>query len=139
MSVWRMLVVSGAALAAALGVAACGDDDHPNEPRPPAPIELTARINDRDVIVSPSRASEVGAGPATIVISNQSEDPAELTLEGPTDDVGPELPAGGVGQMKTVLEEGDYEVTAGTDSDAQAGLLAVGPERPSSQNDLMLP
>jgi hypothetical protein len=136
---WRRLVVPAAVIAAALGVAACGDDDHPNEPRPPSPIELTARINDRDVIVSPSKASAVGAGPATIVISNQSEDPAALTLEGPTDEVGPELPAGGVGQMKTVLEEGDYEVTAGTDSDARSSVLAVGPQRASSQNDLLLP
>lgn len=136
MSVWRRLVVPAAALAAALGVAACGSDDHENNPRPPSPIELTARISDRDVVVSPGR---VGGGPANITVSNQSRQPASLILEGPTDAVGGELPPGGVGQIKATLEEGQYEVSGGPESDAREGTLEVGPNRASSQNELLLP
>ena len=60
-----------------VAVAGCGEKDFANDPRPPAPVELTALINDKKVIVSPQPE---GAGPVTITISNQSKDPAKLTL-----------------------------------------------------------
>ena len=41
--------------------------------------------------------------------------------------------------MKIVLEEGDYVVSAGEDSSVREGALEVGPERESSQNELLLP
>ena len=41
--------------------------------------------------------------------------------------------------MKLDLEEGEYQVTAGEDSNARETQLEVGPERASSQNDLLLP
>jgi hypothetical protein len=136
MGVWRRLVVPAAALAAATGVAACGSDDFENEPRPAPPIELTARISDTDVDISPSK---VGGGPATITVSNQSRQPASLVLEGPTDAVGPELPPGAIGELKATLDEGAYEVSGGPESDAREGTLEVGPQRASSQNELLLP
>ena len=136
MGVWRRLAVSAAALAAATGVGACGSDDFENEPRPAPPIELTARISDSDVDISPSK---IGGGPANITVSNQSRQPASLVLEGPTDAVGPELPPGAVGELKATLDEGDYEVSGGPESDAREGTLEVGPERASSQNELLLP
>jgi hypothetical protein len=136
MGVWRRLVVLAAALAAATGVAACGSDDNPNNPRPPSPIELTARISDRDIAISPS---ELGGGPVSITVSNQSRQPAALTLEGPTDAVGTELPPGAVGEFKTTLEEGQYEISGGPEASAREGTLEVGPERQSSQNELLLP
>jgi hypothetical protein len=139
MSVRSRLIAPLAALVAAFALGACGgEDDFENEPRPPAPIELTARIADDVINVSPSRASEVGAGIATITISNQSQDPAILVLEGPTDDQSDEITAGGTGSMKVALEEGDYTVSA-QDSDARETKLEVGPERETSQNDLLLP
>jgi hypothetical protein len=136
MSVRRRLVVPAAALAVAAVLGACGDDDFANEPRPPAPIELTARISDDSVVVSPKK---VGGGPANIVFSNQSRRPAALTLEGPTDEVGEAVPPGGVGRLQATLEEGDYEVSGGPESDAREGTLTVTAERKSSTNDLLLP
>jgi hypothetical protein len=131
-------VAPAVALVAAFALASCGEDDFKNDPRPPAPIELTARIADDVVNVSPHTASQVGAGLATITISNQSQDPAVLVLEGPTDDQSGEIVAGGTGDMKIALEEGDYTVSV-QDSSAREAKLEVGPERATSQNDLLLP
>ena len=128
----RSLAVVVVALCA-LGVAACGDEDFENNPRPPAPISLTARIGGSGVSIGPQ---DVGAGLANITISNQTADPATLVFEGPTDESSDEIVAGGTGSMKITLEEGDYQVT---NDGSGAAQLSVGPERESSQNDLLLP
>ena len=139
MSVRSRLIAPVAALVAAFALGSCGgSDDFKNEPRPASPIELTARIADDVVNVSPRTADEVGAGLATVTISNQSRDPAVLVLDGPTDDQSDEIPAGGTGDMKINLKEGEYMVSA-QDSKARQAKLEVGPDRPTSQNDLLLP
>ena len=139
MGVRSRLIAPLAALVAAFALASCGgSDDFENNPRPASPIELTARIADDVVNVSPRSASQVGAGLATITISNQSRDPAVLVLEGPTDDQSGEIPAGATGSMKIPLEQGDYTVSA-QDSSAKEAKLEVGPDRKTSQNDLLLP
>ena len=117
----------------ALGVAACGEEDFANNPRPPAPISLTARIGDSGVSVGPQ---DVGAGLANITISNQTADPATLVLDGPTQKSSDEIVAGGTGSMKVTLQEGDYQVS---NDGGGTTKLTVGPERESSQNDLLLP
>lgn len=139
MSLRRRVSATAAALAATLGVGACGEDDFENEPRPAAPIEISARISDEEVLISPSKPPTVGAGLATITISNQSQDPISLTLEGPTDEASDPIPPGTTGSMKAELAEGEYEVTGGEESGAREDLLVVGPERASSQNQLLLP
>jgi hypothetical protein len=131
---WR-LTVGLAAVCAATGLGACGgEDDFENNARPAAPIQLSARIGDDGVVVSPGKA---GAGLATITISNQTPDPARLVLEGPTDESSDEIIAGGVGSMKVGLEEGEYSVSDG-EGDRESELV-VGPDRESSQNELLLP
>jgi hypothetical protein len=130
------LALTGAALLG-LGASACGGDDSPaSEPRPPAPIEITASIKDRAVDVSPS---DVGAGMANFTISNQSGDSVRLTLSGPTEDSTGEIAPGMTANLKTNLEPGTYEVGAGEDARPRPDRLEVGPERPSSQNELLLP
>ena len=133
-----MRVRSLAAIAVALSamaLAACGDDeDFENNPRPPAPISLSARIADNSVSVGPE---SVGAGLANITISNQTADPAVLVLQGPTDESSDEIVAGGTGSLKVALEEGDYQVS--NSEGTGVAQLTVGPERESSQNDLLLP
>lgn len=136
----RLGVGAVAAALLALGLAACGEDDFPNEPRPPAPISITAKVDDQKVAVSPD---EFGAGLATFTVSNQSDDPVQLTLVGPApegDASSAEIaPDGGVGTLKAELVEGTYEVNAGDRSGARPATITVGPERRSSQNDLLLP
>jgi hypothetical protein len=119
-----------------LGTAGCGEDDFENEPRPPAPIEITAAIDDRSVNVSPG---SFGAGLVTITISNQTDEPTRLLLEGPTDAESTDIVPGGTGSIKTALEEGEYEASADSDLGIRSQSVKVGPERESSQNDLLLP
>lgn len=117
-------------------VAGCGSEDFPNEPRPASPVELSALIDDGKVLVAPS---SIGAGLATITISNQSGDEVELNFNGPGSDRSTNpIPAGGVSSIKLDLGEGDYTVEPDVTS-ISSGELAVGKPRPSAQNELLLP
>jgi hypothetical protein len=133
---------SGAVVALALtslGVAGCGEEDFANEPRPAAPIVVTAKVDANQVLVSPDK---FGAGLVNITVSNQSDDPVRLTLVGPDPDdnvEGNDIPPAGVGNLKASLAEGDYEVNAGDRSDAEPAQLKVGPPRKSSSDELLLP
>ncbi len=130
-----------AALAATpLLLAACGDDsDFANEPRPAAPIVVTAKIDREKVVVSPD---SFGAGIVNFTVSNQSDDPVSLTLVGPASEdnqASGEIPPGGVGNLKADVSQGDYEVNGGERSDARPARVKVGPERESSKDELLLP
>lgn len=130
-----LLVATVTALAT--GVAAgCGAEDHANEPRPASPIEVTAKVDEERIDVSPD---EFGAGLVVMTISNQSEDPVQIGVEGPTAGESSGIEPGSVGSFKFNFEQGDYEVSPGEDSGARPALLTVGPQRASSQNELLLP
>jgi hypothetical protein len=131
-----LLLLTGLSALAVTAVG-CGSEDHPNEPRPPAPIEVTARVDDKQVTVAPN---SFGAGLVNFTISNQSEDTVQLTFDGERlQTASNPIQPNGVGGIKLDLEEGEYEVTAGTQSDAAPQTLRVGAERASSQNQLLLP
>src|SRR5436190_21403764 len=98
---------AGMLVVAAVAIAGCGAESHPNEPPPPAPLELSAKIDDRNVVVVPDA---VGAGLVNMTISNQSADEVQLAFDGPTSAQSPEIPAGGVGSVQFQLETGDYTV-----------------------------
>jgi hypothetical protein len=129
------------AAAAALLVAGCGDEDFANDPRPPVPVALTGVIQDDKVTVSPA---EIGAGPILITISNQTDDPKTITLEGGqvTERVGPVDPLD-TATIQRTLAPGSYEVRAGSRravrKEITPAVLAIGEERQPSNNDLMLP
>ena len=134
-----------ALLAAAL-VAGCGGDssgDYANEPRPPAPINVTARVGDEDISVSPR---EFGAGPISLIISNQTDEPQELTFE--TDELGGDEPGlapqssgeirpDGTATIKVDVREGSYVLRAA--SGIEEARIDVGEPRPSAQNELLQP
>jgi hypothetical protein len=123
--------------ALAATAAGCGSEDHPNEPRPPSPIEVTARVDEREVTVAPN---SFGAGIVNFTISNQSGDTVELTFDGERlRTASNPIQPNGVGTFKVDLDEGEYEVSAGDQSDATPQTLRVGAERASSQNQLLLP
>jgi hypothetical protein len=127
-------------LATAL-VSGCGSDtSYRNEPRPPSPIVVTASINKNAVAVSPKH---FGAGPITLIVTNQTGASQQLTVEinngqaGFKGRTGPINPRD-TGQLKGDLGRGTYSVHV--DGDAiRPAQLTVGRERASAQNDLLQP
>ncbi len=137
------VLAAASALASAVGVG-CGDeDDYANEPRPPAPIVVSAAVTDSRISVSPK---QFGAGPVNLIVTNQTERAQEITLE--TDEIGGSEPGiqqrtgpinpGDTATLKADLKSGTYRVA--TDSDSiKPAALDVGAERPSAQNELLQP
>ena len=138
-SVKRRAGVTAAAGAALFAVGCGGDEDFANEPRPAAPIVVTAKVDAKKVVVSPK---SFGAGLVNFTVSNQSDDPVTLTLVGPSPDDNAEsgeVPPNGVGNLKAAVSEGEYEISGGERSDAQPAQVKVGPPRDSSSDELLLP
>jgi len=124
---------------AALGVlafAGCGRDDFENDPRPAVPAEITVKIGEDGVLVSPAA---FGAGLANFTIANLSPDPATLAIEGPTSAISDEIPPGGNTLLKAEMDTGSYQFSAEGPARVEPFQLEVGPDRPSGQNDLLLP
>ena len=128
----------------AVGLAACGaESDYANKPRPPAPISVTAAIDKHRVRVS---RPSFGSRPVTFIISNQSGAAQKVRFE--SDELG--ASKGGIrrssntiqplstGQLKVDPDEGAYTLSASSGGVAPAAIK-VGPQRRSSQNDLLLP
>jgi hypothetical protein len=128
-------------VAAAAGIAGCGDDeDHANRDRPAVAINVTAAIADGRIHVSPR---SFGAGPIRLIVSNQTTSAQAVTLEtgggasGVTQTTAPITPAG-TGTLEVDVPEGDYELST-DDRKVEPASLTVGAPRPSAQNDLLLP
>lgn len=138
----RTMLLAGG-VAAAVAISACGDEDFANEPRPPAPVTVTGVIRDDGVTLSPRRE---GAGPIQIKLANLTDRAHTITLEG--EDViertAPIQPQDTATLQKT-LTSGSYEVRAGStravdiEDQIRPATLTIGPERASSNNDLLLP
>ena len=131
-----------AGVLSALVLAGCGDDDNfKNEPRPPIPVQLSGVITETEVSVEPR---SIGAGPIVLIIDNQTDQAHTVTLDGPsgTEEVGPINPRD-AGRIQHDLAQGTYEIRAGSDeateTEIEPAKLAVGPKRPSSSNDVLLP
>ena len=144
---WR--TPKGAAVlccALALLLAACGSSggDYKNEPRPAAAIVVSASIDDSHIQVSPHR---FGAGPITLVITNQSDASQQVTLEtADTPGSGPGRRAVETGpinpretaSVKADVQRGTYTLHVSGDG-VRAAKLLVGRARKSSQNELLQP
>jgi hypothetical protein len=141
----RRLLAAALALAGTAGVAACGSSGpRKNADRPPTPVTLTGAIHPRRVQISPAR---VGAGPVTLVISNQTrhtqtvtmetDDPAGSNTVGHTASTQPIRPQA-TGRLTIDAHRGDYMVHV-KDRTIAVAHLTVGKRRASSQNDLLLP
>jgi hypothetical protein len=129
------------AIAALLVASGCGGEDFENNPRPPVPVGLTGVIQDDKVTVSPAK---VGAGQVNITISNQTDGPKTIILEGEsiTEQVGPVGPLD-TAQITRTLAPGSYEVRAGSERavrrEIEPATLDIGKERRNSSSDLLLP
>lgn len=129
------MLVFAAALVTALVVAGCGRDDFKNDPRPPIPAEVSVKIAKDGVAVSPK---EFGAGIVNFTIANLTTEPGTLAIQGPVDADSSEIPPTGTGTIKVDMKTGSYEASVSGFA-ARPFSFTVGPERPSGQNDLLLP
>jgi hypothetical protein len=137
----RRLGTSAALTTMACGLAACGDDaEYANAPRPAAPIVITASISGERVSVSPK---DFGAGPVSLIITNQTDSPQEVTFESAGSDAGFRQQTAPINPrdtatLKADVPEGGAVVKVSSSSIKQA-KVAVSSARPSAQNDLLQP
>ncbi|HEX5712728.1 MAG TPA: hypothetical protein VFX85_05395 [Solirubrobacterales bacterium] len=154
------LAVAGAVGALALLAAGCGAESHPNDPRPQVATRVSVTVTPSRVIVDPVR---IGVGPektqqipqnqnhpqppiktnrpldTIFVTANQTGENVRLVLRGPIDDESNPIAGTSAGTLQTGLKAGTYTVAAAGLPGARTGKLVVGPYRPSSQNDVLLP
>jgi hypothetical protein len=126
---------------AAATVAGCGGgSSYKNEPRPPSPIVVTASISKDAVSVSPKK---FGAGPITLIVTNQTGASQQLTVEVNNGQAGFKGRTGPInprdtGQLKGNLAQGTYSVHVDGNS-IRGAQLKVGNQRASAQNELLQP
>jgi len=130
----RALLIAVAALAA-VAVAGCGRDDFENDPRPPLDAEISVRIGQDRVVVSPA---EFGAGPVNFTIANLADADAAVAIDGPSVAVSQEVPPGGTTTLQAELVSGQYRASV-EGAGADPFDFEVGPERESAQDELLLP
>ena len=128
-------MLAALALLAALVATGCGRDDFKNDPRPPVPAEVAVKIANSGVGVSPR---EFGAGLVNFTIANLTERPGTLAISGPVDADSNEIPPGAAETLKVQMKTGTYEASVSGIA-VRPFSFTVGPERPSAQNDLLLP
>ena len=127
--------------AAALATGCGSSSSYKNQPRPPSPIVITAAITPGSVSVSPK---SFGAGPITLVVTNQTEKSQRLTLarqvngqpqaNGETGPINPHDTA----SLKADVDPGDYTVSVDGTA-VKPARLSVGQQRKSAQNELLQP
>jgi hypothetical protein len=132
------VVLAAALVGLVLTLSACGSNsDDRNQPRPPVPINISVELSPTRVTASPAK---FGAGPITLLISNQSGASQTLTIDGPRlrQSAGPINPQD-TATLKVTVGSGAYQLAADPASGLKPGRLTVGPERTSAQNQLLLP
>ncbi len=126
------------AVLAAMAIAGCGaDDEARSQQRPAVPVNISVQIGAEGVTASPD---EVGAGPVTLLVSNQSGAGQTLTVDGPRlrRSVGP-IPPDDTATVKFTLGTGDFTVAAEDSAGLEPATIKVGPPRDTAQNELLLP
>lgn len=145
------------AAATALFLAGCSADDEERLPRPPIPLPVSVAIDDDGVRVSPERVAIPGQVPvninqnanagigqarqvddATVVftVSNQTDRPTLLLLEGPTERE-ERIPPRGTSDFQMALPTGIYRL--GSNAGPATDRLTVGPSRVSSGTSVLTP
>ena len=131
----RRVLLAGSALLVALIAVGCGSKDFKNDPRPPVPAEVSVKIAKDGVGISPK---EFGAGLVNFTVANLTDSTGTLAIHGPVNADSNEIPPGAAETLKVEMKTGSYE--ASVDGIAVKPFsFTVGPERPSGQNDLLLP
>jgi hypothetical protein len=149
------------ALVLALSLTACGAEEHENDPRPPIATEVTVSISDEQVNAQPAVVGVTGKDSSQPVsqnegvenptldsstelnvvftIANLTDTDSRLEIKGPKDDSSTLIVGNGTARYEVALPTGEYLISAADIPGAAAARFTVGPDRVSSQNDLLLP
>jgi hypothetical protein len=129
----------------ALVLVGCGTKERTaNELRPPVPIQLNASLMPKKISISPDR---IGGGPITLIVSNLTASDQRVTFgaNSPSgtsdlriDSQSATIAPNNTASMKANLTDGTYSLSVEDDA-IPASIISVAGERPSAQNDLMLP
>jgi hypothetical protein len=125
---------------ASLLAAGCGSQtNYANDPRPPAPIAVSASVANGRVTVSPGH---VGAGPIRFMVANLTKHSHDVIVD-PVDASGAGARSGpvnpqGTAQVQLDVHQGTYRVRA-SDGGITPSILQVGHKRQSAQNQLLQP
>jgi|GEM_PF-1753256 len=105
-------------------------------PRPALPIVVSALVTKNQIRVAPA---EFGAGAIEVLVANRSGKPRRIVLNGNGTVALSTTPIsdGESSKAQTILKPGTYTLNAG--AGIPAAKLRVGPERPSSQGELITP
>lgn len=149
------------ALAACLLAAGCGSESHANDPRPPLAAEVSVIVTDTQIQAQPAKvgvektnSGSLGANkgakspqadrnaPLVVNFTTTNATNTDTTLEihghGLVKRSGA-IVAQGNNVYKVALPNGHYTIEAADLPGAKPAPFFVGPERVSSQNDLLLP
>jgi hypothetical protein len=129
------VLVAAVVVLVALAVAGCGRNDFNNDPRPPVPAEVSVKISSQGVVVSPKK---FGAGLVNFTVANLTNDTGSLVIHGPVAATSDQIGPGDATTVKVQMKTGNYEASV-DGIPLRPFNFTVGPERPSGQNDLLLP
>lgn len=144
----------------ALALAGCGAEEHANDPRPPIPTTVSVSISESKVSAQPRAvgfAGETGQAisqnegvanpeigsetPLNVVftVANLTGTDTRLEFQGAKDATSNLVVANGTARYEVSLPTGEYLIEAADIPTAVGARFSVGPDRVSSQNDLLLP
>jgi hypothetical protein len=96
---------------------------------------VSVKIAEDGVAVSPR---EFGAGLVNFTIANLTTKPGTLAIHGPVDADTSEIPPSAAETLKVDMKTGSYEASVSGVA-VRPFNFTVGAERPTGQNDLLLP
>lgn len=123
-------------VAAALVVIGCGGSGRGEEDRPPLPLTIAIQIGEDEVTSSPSK---FGAGPVTMIISNQTNVGQKMTIDGPRLERAVPVDPADTATLKADLQPGEYTLETETSQQSPPYTIRVGAERGSAQNRVLVP
>ena len=122
---------------ASIVVAGCSGNKRENKLRAPAPLIVSVSIGEDRVTTSPA---SIGAGPATFTVINLSSTAQRFTISrGDFERSSGNFDPQNTTIVKVDLKQGEYELSAADALEIESRRFKVTKERPSSQNDLLLP
>ncbi len=135
----RRGLISLAAGAAAIGLAACGGGGthFENEPRPPVTVDLSVYIDNSHVSISPTK---VGAGPVILYVTNQASGTETLAIKdagGGAVATSGHINSGQTAQVTADLKTGTYDIASGTK--IPPAKLRITKARKNADNVLLQP